>query len=407
MFVFGTRPEAIKVAPVVLELEHSSLRPFVVVTAQHREMLDQVLATFGIVADADLDVLTPGQTLTDVSVRVLKRLAPWLASVAPDVLVVQGDTTTTLMAAIAAFYARIPVVHMEAGLRTGNPSSPYPEEINRRLTTHVASLHLPPTHVAKDNLLAEGVPVEDVVVTGNTVIDALHLAVAQRAPFAEPVFDDLERDSRQVILVTAHRRESWGEPMLDIARALREVALTERNVVVVFPMHRNPIVRDAVVPQLAGIDSVVLTEPMGYGPFARLMARADLVLTDSGGIQEEAPSLGKPVLVMRDTTERPEAVTAGTVRLVGTRRTDIVRAVKSLLHDPDERARMARAVNPYGDGHAAERTVAAIAHYLGLGARPQDFDGRERDLRDHRDRAVADLHRDAHRVVAAAPARAS
>ena len=395
MLVFGTRPEAIKMAPVALALQSSAMKPIVAVTAQHREMLDQVLDTFAIAPDVDLDIISPDQSLTEVSVRVLQRLEPVFASLHPDLVVVQGDTTTTVMGALAAFYARIPVVHMEAGLRTGDPSAPYPEEINRRLTTQIAELHLAPTHVARANLLREGVPAARVVVTGNTVIDALHVAVARHLPFADPVLDAVERSGQRVVLVTAHRRESWGSGMLAIGRALAEIVRTEPDVVIVFPIHRNPRVRQAIVPQLAGLDRVVLTEPMAYGPFARLLARADLVLTDSGGIQEEAPSLGKPVLVMRDRTERPEAVMAGTVRLVGTRSRDIVVAVRRLLHDEVQWAAMARAVNPYGDGRAAERTVAAIGYHLGIAERPDDFDGRGPDavdLRRHRDRVLGGVH---------------
>ena len=374
MVVFGTRPEAIKVAPVIAELGRSAaFEPIVTVTAQHREMLDQVLDTFGIRPDHDLAILAPGQTLTDVTVRALAGLSPVIEATRPDAVVVQGDTTTTFVGALAAFYHRVPVVHLEAGLRTGDPYSPYPEEINRRITTQLTSLHLPPTAVARANLIAEGVAADRIVVTGNTVIDALLWAVAQEVPYGDPALDGLDDDPRRVLLVTAHRRESWGPAMESIGRAIAEVARDEPDLLVVFPIHRNPLVRDAIVPFVAGLSNVVVIEPLAYGPFARLIARSHIVLTDSGGIQEEGPSLGKPVLVMRDTTERPEAVTAGTARLVGTDQATIVSAVRALLHDQASFDAMAHAVNPYGDGRAAWRAVSAIRHFFGDGPAPDEF----------------------------------
>jgi UDP-N-acetylglucosamine 2-epimerase (non-hydrolysing) len=374
MVVYGTRPEAVKMAPVVHALRtHESLEPVVAVTGQHRAMLDQVNEFFGIVPDIDLDIHLPGQTLTDVTTRTLLGLSGELSQASPDLLVVQGDTTTTFVSALAAFYAGIPVVHMEAGLRTGDPLSPFPEEINRRLTTQLTALHLPPTTRSRENLLREGVDPDAVVVTGNTVIDALHWTIRRTAASAPDRELPVDVGAGPVLLVTAHRRESWGEPMRQIGQALRRIALCLPHLTVVFPMHANPLVREAIVPAVLGLPNVVLCDPLDYADFARLMNRATVVLTDSGGVQEEAPSLGKPVLVMRDTTERPEAVDAGTVRLVGTDADEIVRSVRRLLTDQRAYDAMARAVNPYGDGRAGERTVAAVAHYLGVGPAPEQF----------------------------------
>ena len=374
MVVMGTRPEAIKLAPVVLELERSPhFEPVVVLTAQHREMLDQVLELFEIEAAHDLNILRERQTLTDVTVRALEGLSPVMAQEAPDAVIVQGDTTTTFIGALAAFYQRVPVIHVEAGLRTGDPYSPYPEEINRRLTTQLATLHLAPTATSRNNLLAEQVPDDTILVTGNTVIDALLWTVDRRVEYGDPALKALDDDPRRVLLVTAHRRESWGEPMAAIGRALASLAASEPDLLIVFPIHRNPVVRDAILPAVDGLNNVIVTEPLAYGGFARLMERADVVLTDSGGVQEEAPSLGKPVLVMRDTTERPEAMEAGTAKLVGTDQAAIEAAVRTLLHDPVAYDAMANAVNPYGDGRAAERTVAALAHRFGYGPWPQQY----------------------------------
>jgi UDP-N-acetylglucosamine 2-epimerase (non-hydrolysing) len=374
MVIFGTRPEAIKVAPVIAELERSPLfDPVVVVTGQHREMLAQVLDLFSIVPDHDLGLCEPRQTLTSVTTRALAGLTPLLEAERPDAVLVQGDTTTTFAGALAAFYQQVPVVHLEAGLRTGNPYSPFPEEANRALTTRLASLHLAPTLGNKANLVAENVDPETIVVTGNTVVDALLQAVRLPGGYDEPALADLDADPRRVVLVTAHRRESWGEGHAAVARAIAEIARTEPDVRVVFPIHRNPVVRETILPALAGLTNVTTVEPVGYRGLVRLMQRADLILTDSGGIQEEGPSLGKPVLVMRETTERPEAVAAGTVRLVGTDEMQIVGAVRTLLHDEVEYRRMANAVNPYGDGRAAERTIAALAHMFGLGPKAEEF----------------------------------
>jgi UDP-N-acetylglucosamine 2-epimerase (non-hydrolysing) len=373
MVVYGTRPEAIKIAPLVMSLASSEhFEPVVVVTAQHRELLDQVNGIFGIEPDHDLGVLRPGQTLTEITTKAAAGLDELLTKLQPDAVVVQGDTTTTLVGALTSFYRRIPVVHLEAGLRTGDRTSPFPEEINRRITTQLADLHLAPTHSSRDNLVAEDVPAKDIVVTGNTVIDALLQASLADGTFEEPRLRSLP-DDRPVLVVTAHRRESWNGGIEAIGRALSRLADQERSLHIVFPVHPNPVVRGAVLPHLADRHNVVVTEPLAYGDFARLLRRAHVVLTDSGGIQEEAPSLGTPVLVTRDTTERPEAIEAGTADLVGTDEGRIVTAVQTLVRSPEAHRRMANAVNPYGDGRAAERAVAALAHLFGLGPRPEPF----------------------------------
>jgi UDP-N-acetylglucosamine 2-epimerase (non-hydrolysing) len=374
MVIYGTRPEAVKVAPVIRALADSALfTPLVAVTAQHRSMLDQVNEVFGIKPDFDLDIHRPGQTLAAITTRALGGVQAMLAEQRPDAVIVQGDTTTVFAAALAAFYEQIPVVHLEAGLRTGNPRSPYPEEINRRLATRLAGLHLAPTATSKANLIAENVGPDDIVVTGNTVIDALLWAVRQPLGYGDPALAGLDRAQAPVLLVTAHRRESWGEPLRAVGRALARIGRAHPGLRIVFPVHRNPVVRDAIVPAIGALPNVTVTEPLPYGGFARLMNRSTLILTDSGGVQEEGPSLGKPVLVMRDTTERPEAVLAGTVTLVGTDEDLIVDSVGRLLTDNAAYTAMANAVNPYGDGHAAGRAVAALAHYFRLGPAPEEF----------------------------------
>jgi UDP-N-acetylglucosamine 2-epimerase len=350
-------------APVVDALNrHPDFESLVAVTAQHREMLDQVLNLFGIRPDFDLDVMRPGQTLEQITAVVLQRIGHVLREVRPDLVLVHGDTTTTLAASLAAFYQRIPVGHVEAGLRTGNKYSPWPEEINRKLTGGIAAWHFAPTDGARANLLAEGVAAEAIAVTGNTVIDAL-LTVCDRVRGEPSVLTDLPELSaeRRLILVTGHRRESFGEGFRSLCQALRQLA--ERNdVEIIYPVHLNPNVRKPVYEHLAGRPNIHLIEPMEYLPFVGLMDRADIIVTDSGGIQEEAPSLGKPVLVTREHTERPEAVSAGTVRLVGTDRTRIVREVHRLLDSSEHYNSMAMAHNPYGDGQAASRIVDFLAH---------------------------------------------
>ncbi len=374
MVIYGTRPEAVKVAPLIQALRRSPLfTPVVAVTAQHRSMLDQVNQVFGITPEFDLDIHEPGQTLTSITTRALAGVQRLLAGQRPDAVVVQGDTTTVFAAALAAFYERIPVVHLEAGLRTDDPYSPYPEEINRRLATQLAALHLAPTATSRANLLAENVDPAAVVVTGNTVIDALLWTSSQDLGYGHPALAGLDDTNAPVLLVTAHRRESWGGPMRAVGRAVARIAAAHPELRVVFPVHANPLVREAILPAIERLPNVTVTEPMAYGGFARLMKRATLILTDSGGVQEEGPSLGKPVLVMRETTERPEAVQAGTVRLVGTDEDLIVKSASQLLTDPAAYAAMAGAINPYGDGHAAQRSVAALACHFGLGPAPEEF----------------------------------
>jgi UDP-N-acetylglucosamine 2-epimerase (non-hydrolysing) len=373
MPIFGTRPEAIKMAPIVRALESSDMDCFVTVTGQHREMLDQVNDLFGVVPDADLNILQQRQSLSSILVRTVDGLDRLLASVRPDAVVVQGDTTTSTAGAIAAFYRGIPVVHVEAGLRSGDMFSPFPEEANRKITSQVSSLHLAPTSMSKANLLKENVSADDIVVTGNTVIDALLATVSKPIPFGDPRLEELAATGTKVLLVTTHRRENQGEAMRVIGRALGRIADAEKDLVIVLPIHKNPAVREAVLPALAGKPNVIVTEPLAYGEFTRLLSIATIVLTDSGGVQEEAPSLGKPVLVMRDNTERPEAVDAGTVRLIGTTEARVFEEVMALLRDDALYRSMANAVNPYGDGKAASRSVAAIAQMLGVGSRLSDF----------------------------------
>ena len=375
MVVYGTRPEAVKLAPVIRAMRSSgSLSPVVALTGQHREIVDQVNHLFDIQPDHDLDVRRQAQSLDGLMSGVLDRITPILQSDKPDAVLVQGDTTSTFAGALAAFYQRIPVIHVEAGLRTGDLYSPFPEEANRRLTTQVAALHLAPTPKSKQNLVSAGIDARDVMVTGNTVIDALLWAVGQRTPYPDPQLDAVDAAEAPVLLVTAHRRESWGARMHGIGQAVARLARRHPDIMVVLPTHPNPSVRSTLAPVLSGLPNVMLIEPLMYGAFARLLQRATIVLTDSGGIQEEAPSLGKPVLVMRDTTERPEAVSAGTARLVGTDPEYVFRAVDQLLTSASAYKSMANAVNPYGDGQAAGRTVSAIEHMFQLGSSPEPFE---------------------------------
>jgi len=371
--VYGTRPEAIKLAPVLHALNRSStLEPIVVVTGQHRSMLDQVNALFGIRPQYDLDLLQGRPNLAGITAQVLEGLGPILDDLNPDLVVVQGDTSTVFSAALAAFYARIPVAHVEAGLRTGNRYDPFPEEINRRLTTALASLHLAPTPTSRANLLAEGVQPQSIHVTGNTVIDALLDVTSRHITPLNPTLLPV-RSFERIVLVTSHRRENWGAPMVRISTAVARLARAFPGVLFILPAHLNPTVRSALLPALVGVSNILVTDPLDYADLAYVLGLSCLVLTDSGGIQEEAPSLGKPVLVLRDTTERPEAVTANTVRLVGTDENRIVAAATELMTDPVAYEIMARAVNPYGDGHAAGRVVGAIEHFFGTAGRPAEF----------------------------------
>lgn len=371
--IFGTRPEAIKMAPVIRELEScSDIESRVVLTAQHREMLDQVVDTFNIKPDYDLEVMRPGQDLFDVTAAVLKGLKGILEVERPHLVLVQGDTTTTFTGALAAFYRQIPVGHIEAGLRTYQKFAPFPEETNRVLTTRLADLHFAPTDRSRDALLKEGVDRARIFVTGNPVIDALYQALEQ--PYhLDPVISRAFRDNKRVILLTTHRRENLGAPLQGVYMALREVLLAHPDVGVVFPVHKNPAVRREVNSILRGVERVYLTEPLDYLPFINVMKMSYLVLTDSGGIQEEAPALGKPVLVLREVTERPEAVAFGTARLIGTDLRKVEYEVNHLLDDEDAYLRMSNAVNPYGDGIAARRIIQAINFYFGMGPAPVDF----------------------------------
>jgi UDP-N-acetylglucosamine 2-epimerase (non-hydrolysing) len=374
MAIYGTRPEAIKLAPVIRAMRESrSLQPVVTLTGQHRAIVDQVHAMFGIVPDHDLDVIRPRQSLDGLTARVLSRVTEVLRADRPEVAVVQGDTTSAFAGALAAFYEGIPVVHVEAGLRTADLYSPFPEEANRRLTSQIAAVHLAPTPGSEENLLRAGVDRKQILVTGNTVIDALLWAAGQDFPVGSQALEAVHRGRSPVLLVTAHRRESWGSRMRDVGQAVARLARRHPDLQVVLPVHPNPAVRDALLPAFDGLANVLTVEPLDYGAFSQMLRRASLVLTDSGGVQEEAPSLGKPVLVMRDTTERPEAVAAGTARLVGTDADRIVEQVHGLLTSPRAYEDMANAVNPYGDGQAAPRTVAAIEYLLGLGPRPEPW----------------------------------
>lgn len=365
--IFGTRPEAVKMAPLVIALKKNArFQARVAVTAQHRGMLDQVLRLFGIRPDADLNIMREGQSLTDVTVRALARLAPVLARERPDMVLVHGDTTTTLAATLAAFYQKIPVGHVEAGLRTGDPYRPFPEEINRRLTDAAAAIHFAPTAEARRNLLREGVKRQSVFVTGNTGIDALFEArarLAKKPPALPPAA--ARALAGPCLLVTAHRRENFGEPLENIFRGLLNVARRRPGLSILYPVHPNPRVAGPARRRLGKQKNVFLTAPLDYGALVHAMAKSLLVVTDSGGIQEEAPSLGKPVLVLREVTERPEAVRAGTVRLVGSDPRRLEREINRLLDDRVIYRNMAEAVNPYGDGRAAARTLQALMFYFG------------------------------------------
>jgi UDP-N-acetylglucosamine 2-epimerase len=370
MTVFGTRPDAVKMAPVVLELQRYEphLRVTVVVTGQHREMLDQVLQVFRITPHHDLNIMQHGQTLTQITVRVLEGLDALLREQKPHVLLAQGDTTTTFVAALAAFYHQVAFGHVEAGLRTYHKYNPFPEEMNRRLAGVLADFHFAPTPKARENLLQEGVKPDSIWVTGNTGIDALLMVAEQPYPVTDPLLQQAMESPLRTILLTAHRRENWGEPLHRICTAVKQLVERFQDIQVVFPMHRNPLVRQIATEVLGGVSRIVLTEPPDYAPFVKLMQHSTLILTDSGGVQEEAPSLGKPVLVLRETTERPEGVEAGTARLVGTDTERIVEEASRLLTDEEAYEQMARAVNPYGDGKAAQRIRQVLFEHFGVNA---------------------------------------
>lgn len=383
MTIYGTRPEAIKVAPIIKAIEaDDALESITVVTGQHREMLDQVNTMFEIIPDHDLDIMSADQTLNGIVAKVISGIDEILATENPDAVIVQGDTSTVMGAAVASFNRQIPVIHLEAGLRSGDINSPFPEEANRKITSQIAALHLAPTMTSKANLTREGVIEDDIVVTGNSVIDALMYATRNLdAHFEDDRLEALQRKiqaggARRVLLVTAHRRENLGSAMEEIGGAVADLARKYPDLTVVFPIHKNPKVRAAIRPTLGDLPNVLLIEPLTYAEFVGVLSLADVVLTDSGGVQEEAPSLGKPVLVMRQNTERPEAVNAGTVKLIGNGRERLLDEVSLLLDSEEEYRGMARAVNPYGDGGAAVRTIAAILWKLDDGDRMPDFSWR-------------------------------
>lgn len=372
MSVFGTRPEAIKMAPLVLELQrHEEIESLVCITAQHREMLDSVMEQFGITADFDLDIMSKGQDLTDITMRVLDKMRNVLREAKPDVVLVHGDTTTTFAGALAAFYEKIPVGHVEAGLRTYDRWSPFPEEMNRSLVGRIATLHFAPTASNEGNLKREAVS-GDLYVTGNTVIDAMAYTV-RGEQFTSPELNAIDFDGKRLIALTCHRRENYGEPMAQIFTAVAALARQNPDILIVYPVHLSPVVRDAAKQYLDGIENIHLIEPLDAMDMHRLMAKSFFVMTDSGGIQEEAPALGKPVLVLRRETERPEAVQAGTVKLAGTETDVILALAQELLDSQDAYDAMAKAVNPYGDGHACPRIAQAILHHFGRGEAPAPF----------------------------------
>ncbi len=369
LVIFGTRPEAIKMAPVVKALEKEAVffETRILVTGQHREMLDQVLDIFQLRPDYDLDIMLRAQSIGDITRRVMEGVEKILKSFSPDILLVHGDTTTSFAAALTGFYHKIPVGHVEAGLRSRNRYSPFPEEMNRTLTGQLADLHFAPTKGNEKNLINENIDRERIFVTGNTVIDALLSVVDSKFDFQEPELRKMDFTRRRVILLTAHRRENSGAPMERIFRGIRRIAEEYEDVTVVYPMHLNPEVRAVAKRVLGEVDRVLLIEPLGYLPFAHLMQRCFMILTDSGGIQEEAPALGKPVLVLREETERPEAVAAGTVKVVGTEEDKVYLAIKSLLDNPLEVLEMTRAINPYGEGRSAEKIVEILKGRFGTG----------------------------------------
>ena len=372
MVVFGTRPEAIKMAPLILQLKKQSekFETMTVVTAQHRQMLDQVLQTFNIEPDIDLDIMGKSQTLTDITVKILNQLDKLLKEGKPDIILVHGDTTTTFATSLAAFYNQVRIGHVEAGLRTWEKYSPFPEEMNRQMTDAVTDLYFAPTMQSKENLIKENHDEKNIFVTGNTAIDALKLTVQEN--YHHDVLEQIPSNHR-LILVTMHRRENQGEPMRRVFRTLRQVVEAHDDVEVIYPVHLSPAVQEAAKEILSNHPQIHLIEPLDVVDFHNIAARSYFIMSDSGGVQEEAPSLGKPVLVLRDTTERPEGVTAGTLKLVGTESENIREAMETLLTDETVYHQMSQASNPYGDGRTSERIVEAIAHYFGRAERPENF----------------------------------
>lgn len=373
--IFGTRPEAIKMAPLVKALEADSrFESYVCVTAQHRDMLDQVLEIFGIQPDFDLDIMKDRQTLTDITINALSGLEKVIKELQPDIILVHGDTTTTFVGSLAAFYNKVRIGHVEAGLRTFNKYSPYPEEMNRKLTGAMADIHFSPTGTSKENLLREGVQEENIYITGNTAIDALKTTVKKDFEFYTEELKKLDYDKKRIIMVTAHRRENLGEPLENICRALKVIAEAHQDVEIVYAVHKNPAVRETVFGILDNVPRVHLLDPLDVDEMHNLMDRCFMVLTDSGGLQEEAPSLGKPVLVLRSETERPEAIEFGTLKLAGINEKDILELAETLLTDEKEYLKMANAVNPYGDGNASARIIDSLLYYFGAAkTRPGDF----------------------------------
>jgi len=374
--IVGTRPEAIKMVPVIRELRQHPLTETVLVsTAQHREMLDQVFSLFDLVPDVDLNIMLPRQSLNDIVRRAVEGLDHVYQQYHPDVVLVQGDTTTAFAASLAAFNRKIPAAHVEAGLRSCQLWNPYPEEANRRLIAAIASMHFAPTKKSADNLRRENIPPPSIYVTGNTGIDCLFRIIESRkSHLAQYLPEGFHVHGGRMILVTAHRRENVGGPLEQLCEAVRELALQDPTTWYLYPVHLNPAVRDTVLPRLSGLRNIALTEPLPYGAFVEAMAASYFILTDSGGVQEEAPALGKPVLVLRETTERPEGIASGVAMLVGMEKKQIVQETRRLLNDEFAYQRMVGYGNPYGDGKAAKRTVGALVHWLGLGPRPQEFD---------------------------------
>jgi len=366
MSIFGTRPEAIKMAPLIKELEKSDqIESIVCVTAQHREMLDQVLEIFDITPDYDLDIMQQKQTITGITTRALQGLEEVIQEAEPDLVLVHGDTTTTFVGALAAFYNKVKIGHVEAGLRTYNKHEPFPEEMNRVLTTSLADLHFAPTEATKQNLLKEGIAEKAIFVTGNTVIDALQYTLNDAHEFEEPLLNEIDFNNNRVITVTAHRRENLGEPLKDICEAILQITEDCDDVQIIYPMHRNPVVRETAISILGKHPRIHLIEPLTLTDMHNLLNKSHLVLTDSGGLQEEVPSMGVPVLVLRNVTERPEGVEAGTLKLAGTEKANIIKLTKELLDSQEAYSKMAKAVNPFGDGRASERIVASIVSSYG------------------------------------------
>ncbi len=375
MTVFGTRPEAIKMAPLVKELEkREEIESIVCITAQHREMLDQVMNIFDISADFDLNIMQSGQTLSDITARAMKGIEKAIREASPDIVLVHGDTTTTFAGALASFYCQTKVGHVEAGLRTYDKYSPFPEEMNRCLTTYLADLYFAPTKNNAQNLLRENVDSEKIYVTGNTVIDAIKTTVRDDYEFCNETLKNLDYENKRVILVTAHRRENLGEPLKNICNAILETAQSFPDVEIVYPVHLNPLVKNTAQEILGNHERIHLIDPLDVTELHNLMNKCYMVMTDSGGLQEEAPSLGKPVLVLRNETERPEAVMAGTVKIAGVEKENIKKLAYALLSDKAEYEKMSHAVNPYGDGFASQRTVDAILYYFGVNnKKPENF----------------------------------